>query len=124
MPFPSHFNRMAFLPRTRQGHHYCSTANPTSISCTSPAFFVYPNRFFCGTKCTLRTRADFVSEIESEASRAIFVKRAREVVIILPTGGGKSLFFMLGYFLDEGRFTLVVLPLRALIYDVGLTSAI
>jgi len=55
----------------------------------------------------------------SQASRSIFDDRSKEVIVVLPTGGGKSHFYMLGSFLDDGLFTLVVIPLRALIYDVG-----
>jgi len=60
-----------------------------------------------------------VPKTQDEAGRAIFDDRSKEVIVVLPTGGGKSLFYMLGSLLDDGHFTLVVIPLRALIYDIG-----
>jgi superfamily II DNA helicase RecQ len=44
--------------------------------------------------------------------------RQTPLVVVLPTGGGKSLLFTVPACVDEARVTVVVVPYQALIKDL------
>ena len=46
------------------------------------------------------------------------VKGQTPLIVVLPTGGSKSLLFIVPAYLDRVRVTIVVVPFRALINDL------
>ena len=56
--------------------------------------------------------------IEQEQAVEMAVKREHDVLVILPTGGGKSLIFMLLAWLENDRTTIVIVPFIALMEDM------
>jgi superfamily II DNA/RNA helicase len=62
------------------------------------------------------TPSSFKSPHQAMALQVICA-RERDVLVVLPTGGGKSLLFMLPAFMETGRTTVVVVPLVALTSD-------
>ena len=54
---------------------------------------------------------------EQEQAMRLVANHALEVVLILATGSGKSLTFMLGSSLPEARTTVVIVPLVLLRLD-------
>lgn len=61
--------------------------------------------------------AQFRTERQREAVESV-ASRTGDVVAILPTGGGKSLLFLVPLFLPRARTTIVVVPLVALKQDM------
>jgi superfamily II DNA or RNA helicase len=58
----------------------------------------------------------FRSEEQGEAPRTIVSgEQAAPLVVVLPTGGGKSLLFMAPACLDDPGVTIIVVPYRALL---------
>ena len=55
---------------------------------------------------------------EQEQAIHTVVEGQTPLVIVLPTGGGKSLLFIVPAYLDEVGVTVVVVPFRALINDL------
>ena len=55
---------------------------------------------------------------EQEQAIHTVVEGQTPLVIVLPTGGGKSLLFIVPAYLDEVGVTIVVVPFRALINDL------
>jgi superfamily II DNA helicase RecQ len=49
---------------------------------------------------------------------ALSISRQHNFIGILPTGGGKSLVFMLPTLQEEGFFTIVLIPNKALLWDM------
>jgi hypothetical protein len=70
-----------------------------------------------GLESLLGPDAKFRSKEQKEALIAIVSKRG-PLVVILPTGGGKSLLFQLPASLSGARTTVVVVPFRSLIADL------
>jgi len=65
----------------------------------------------------------FRSEEQREALRAIVSGEQRTpLVVVLPTGGGKSLLFMAPACLDDPGVTIVVVPYRALVNNLVTTA--
>jgi superfamily II DNA helicase RecQ len=64
-----------------------------------------------------QTTVSFRSPEQKEAMAAILAGRT-PLVVILPTGGGKSLLFMAPACLDDAGVTIVVVPFRALVDDL------
>lgn len=60
----------------------------------------------------------FRSETQKEALETIIEAEHRPLVVVMPTGGGKSLLFTTPAYLDSIRTTIVVVPFRALINDL------
>jgi superfamily II DNA helicase RecQ len=65
----------------------------------------------------------FRSEEQREALRVIVSGEQRTpLVVVLPTGGGKSLLFMAPACLDDPGVTIVVVPYRALVNNLVMTA--
>jgi superfamily II DNA helicase RecQ len=64
-----------------------------------------------------REKVEFRSEQQQTAVKAILAGDT-PLVVILPTGGGKSLLFMIPACLNEPGVTIVVAPFRALVNDL------
>lgn len=60
----------------------------------------------------------FRSETQKEALETIIEAERRPLVVVMPTGGGKSLLFTAPACLDRIGTTIVVVPFRALINDL------
>ena len=66
-------------------------------------------------RCVLRDpAAKFRSQQQEEAVKAV-LRRESPLVVVLPTGGGKSLVFMLPASLSQSGVTIVVAPFKALV---------
>ena len=61
--------------------------------------------------------ARFKSNEQAMAVRCI-VKREKDCLVILPTGGGKSLVFQLPVYMEKTLTTVVVIPFVALIEEM------
>src|ERR1700709_243041 len=66
------------------------------------------------------TNARFKSATQCRALDAI-VKREESCLVVLPTGGGKSLLFMLPAYMEPESVTVVIVPLKVLLhgYSIG-----
>lgn len=62
--------------------------------------------------------ATFRSETQRDALETIVNGGRRPLVVVMPTGGGKSLLFTAPACLDDAGTTIVVVPFRALINDL------
>lgn len=70
-----------------------------------------------------REEFSFRSEQQGEALRTIICAEAQTaLVVVLPTGGGKSLLFMAPACLEDPGVTIVVVPYRALINNMVATA--
>jgi superfamily II DNA helicase RecQ len=56
--------------------------------------------------------------VEQELAVHAVLDKQTPLVVVLPTGGGKSLLFMVPGYVEEGGMTVVVVPYRALIADL------
>jgi superfamily II DNA or RNA helicase len=56
--------------------------------------------------------------VEQELAVHAVLDQQTPLVVVLPTGGGKSLLFMVPGYVEEGKTTIVVVPYRALIADL------
>jgi superfamily II DNA helicase RecQ len=56
--------------------------------------------------------------VEQELAVHAVLDKQTPLVVVLPTGGGKSLLFMVPGCVEEGGMTVVVVPYRALITDL------
>ncbi|KAK3059396.1 hypothetical protein LTS18_010971, partial [Coniosporium uncinatum] len=65
-----------------------------------------------------QTGVEFRSE-EQRLAMEVVLTGERPLVVILPTGGGKSLLFMAPACLDDPGVTIVVAPFRALVNDMA-----
>jgi superfamily II DNA or RNA helicase len=65
-----------------------------------------------------RVDVSFRSETQKEALETIVEGGRRPLVVVMPTGGGKSLLFTAPACLDSTGVTIVVVPFRALINDL------
>jgi superfamily II DNA or RNA helicase len=63
------------------------------------------------------SRAEFKSEEQAEAVR-LALERSEDVVVILPTGGGKSVVFMAPAWIEKELTTVVIVPFVALIEEM------
>ena len=61
--------------------------------------------------------ARFKSKEQAEAIQVV-LKRKEDVLVILPTGGGKTLIFQLMAFLEKDMMTVVILPFVALLEEM------
>jgi len=61
--------------------------------------------------------ARFKSKEQAEAIQVV-LKRKEDVLVILPTGGGKTLIFQLAAFLEKDMTTVVILPFVALLEEM------
>ena len=62
-------------------------------------------------------RAEFKSEEQAEAVR-LALKRSEDVVVILPTGGGKSMVFMASAWIEKELTTVIIVPFVTLIEEM------
>lgn len=60
----------------------------------------------------------FRSDTQREALETIVAGGRRPLVVVMPTGGGKSLLFTAPACLDNTGVTIVMVPFRALINDL------
>ena len=65
-----------------------------------------------------RVDVSFRSDTQGEALETIVEGGRRPLVVVMPTGGGKSLLFTAPACLDKTGVTIVVVPFRALINDL------
>ena len=63
------------------------------------------------------SQAQFKSEEQAEAVR-LAMKRSGDILVILPTGGGKSVIFMAPAWIEKGLTTVVIVPFVALIEEM------
>ena len=63
------------------------------------------------------SNARFKSTEQAIAVRCI-IKRQRDCLVILPTGGGKSLVFQLPVYMEKTLTTVVIIPFVALIEEM------
>ena len=61
--------------------------------------------------------ARFKSEEQRRGVEAV-LNRQKDVLVILPTGGGKTLVYLLPTLLEKGRTTVVVIPMIAVMQDL------
>lgn len=74
-------------------------------------------------KALRREDVSFRSEEQGEALRTIVSgEQTTPLVVVLPTGGGKSLLFMAPACLDDPGVTIVVVPYRALLDNLVATA--
>ena len=69
-------------------------------------------------KALCKSDVSFRSETQREALETIVEGGRRPLVVVMPTGGGKSLLFTAPACLDSTGVTIVVVPFRALINDL------
>jgi superfamily II DNA or RNA helicase len=74
-------------------------------------------------KALCRSEVSFRSEEQKEALRTIiFDEQKTALIVVLPTGGGKSLLFTAPACLDNPGVTIVVMPYRALLDNLLATA--
>lgn len=85
-----------------------SSARPTKEAVSLALRQLYGERFA------------FRSEVQSSAVTMLVEGTVKELVVVMPTGGGKSVLFLLPPLVeDQSHLTVVVVPLRALVTGIG-----
>lgn len=87
------------------------TSSPSLADCQQDQLLAILQNFF-PEKPNVKFKSEGQRQMVQEA-----ISRRRNFVAILPTGGGKSLVFMLPAFLEDGYLTIVLVPNKMLLRD-------